>query len=113
MKNQYQINHPHEFANYLTAIFLSDSLNMENGGGCVFKDQKFELQDEHLDVLCNEDLKEYIISNLESFNKCIEKYMSCKIKYLIAEGYMKEEKDRYVFFTDQEIQKTLDDLAKS
>lgn len=113
MKNKYQINHPHEFANYLTAIFLSDSLNMENGGGCIMKDQKFELQDEHLDVLSNEELIENIISNLEIFNENLEKYMICKIKYFIAEGYMTEEKDRYRFLTDQEIQKTLDDLAKN
>lgn len=110
MHNHYHITNAEDYMRYLSTIKLSGNLH---SGGFVMKDEKHQITEEEIDIVPVEEISEEIRENVEGFNIFLNQLLKFKLKYLVAEGFMREESDRFVFYTDQELEQNLKDIENS
>lgn len=110
MNHHYHITNAKDYASYLATITLGNAIHSD---GIFLKNEKHEITEEQLEIIPVEEIREEILEDTDKFNNYLDDFIKYKINYLLAEGFMREEKDRYVFFTDQELEQQLKDLQNT
>jgi len=106
MRN-FHIKNINDYAAYLSVNMLN---KMSNIG--IPKNVTFESDEESLHEIPIEEMREYIFENKEMFDELLNRHMATKINYLYAEGFVREEDTKYVFYSDQEIAEQLEYICE-
>jgi hypothetical protein len=110
MKHNFHIRNINDFATFHAMEMIKECL--DNNDGRIPKNQKVDIEDEKIDSIPVDYIKDEIIEDRKAFNEKTKIAFKFKINYLIAEGFMYESDKDYIFYTDQQLKEQLDIIAQ-